>query len=102
MHFKPSIVVISKYGKFFLRIRLRCWNGSTWIYLCFSIDCKSHLIIGFIPIRKVRQTTSRNALKKTYNLEYGADTLEIHKDACAAPSTNVLIVDDVLATGGTA
>ena len=37
----------------------------------------------------------------TYDLEYGTDTLEMHKDAIV-PGTRVLIVDDLLATGGTA
>jgi len=61
-----------------------------------ATQCKK----GFIPIRKSgklpHQTYSEN-----YGLEYGQDTLEIHKDACG-PELNVLIVDDVLATGGTA
>lgn len=55
---------------------------------------------GFIPIRKPGKlpwTTRRNE----YMLEYGSDALEIHDDA-ATPSDRVLIVDDVLATGGTA
>lgn len=42
-----------------------------------------------------------NTLKTTYQLEYGSDTLEIHADAIY-PGCNVLVVDDVLATGGTA
>ena len=55
---------------------------------------------GFIPIRKPGKlpwTTRRNE----YKLEYGSDSLEIHDDA-AAPHDRILIVDDVLATGGTA
>ena len=55
---------------------------------------------GVIPIRKVGKlpfTTQR----VTYDLEYGTDALEVHVDACAR-GANVLIVDDVLATGGTA
>jgi adenine phosphoribosyltransferase len=40
-------------------------------------------------------------MRETYALEYGTDTLEIHDDACAK-GANVLIVDDLLATGGTA
>ena len=55
---------------------------------------------GIIPIRKVGKLpyTTRRV---TYALEYGTDALEVHVDACAA-GANVLIVDDVLATGGTA
>lgn len=55
---------------------------------------------GFIPIRKPGKLPSK-ALKETYDLEYGKDALEIHEDAVAA-GQRVLVVDDVLATGGTA
>jgi adenine phosphoribosyltransferase len=56
--------------------------------------------LGFIPIRKSGKLPSAT-YQESYGLEYGTDTLEIHKDSCG-PGTNVLIVDDVLATGGTA
>ena len=55
---------------------------------------------GFIPIRKPGKLPSK-ALKETYDLEYGKDALEIHEDAVQG-GQRVLIVDDVLATGGTA
>ncbi len=55
---------------------------------------------GFIPIRKYGKLPSAT-YSEDYGLEYGHDTLEIHKDACG-PGAKVLIVDDVLATGGTA
>ena len=55
---------------------------------------------GFIPIRKPGKLPSE-ALKETYDLEYGQDALEIHTDAVNT-GQRVLIVDDVLATGGTA
>src|SRR5205807_5065523 len=55
---------------------------------------------GFIPVRKPKKLPS-DRLSVTYDLEYGADTLEIHRDAIAA-GHRVLIVDDLLATGGTA
>jgi adenine phosphoribosyltransferase len=55
---------------------------------------------GFVPIRKPRKLPAE-VLKWTYDLEYGNDTLEIHKDAIA-PGQRVLICDDLLATGGTA
>jgi adenine phosphoribosyltransferase len=55
---------------------------------------------GFIPIRKPGKLPSK-ALKETYDLEYGTDALEIHEDAVQG-GQRVLIVDDVLATGGTA
>ena len=55
---------------------------------------------GFIPIRKPGKLPAK-ALKESYDLEYGKDALEIHEDAVHA-GQRVLIVDDVLATGGTA
>jgi adenine phosphoribosyltransferase len=55
---------------------------------------------GFVPVRKPKKLPSdREAV--TYALEYGTDSLEIHKDAIE-PGGRVLIVDDLLATGGTA
>lgn len=56
--------------------------------------------VGFIPIRKPGKLPSKT-LKVRYELEYSKDTLEIHKDAIEA-GKRVLIVDDLLATGGTA
>ena len=55
---------------------------------------------GFIPIRKPGKLPAK-AIKETYDLEYGKDALEIHADA-VEQGQRVLIVDDVLATGGTA
>src|SRR5919204_3835042 len=55
---------------------------------------------GFVPIRKPRKLPAETA-RVTYELEYGSDTLEIHKDAIR-PGQRVIIVDDLLATGGTA
>jgi adenine phosphoribosyltransferase len=55
---------------------------------------------GFIPVRKPGKLPAR-AITETYDLEYGTDALEIHADAVER-GQRVLIVDDVLATGGTA
>ncbi len=55
---------------------------------------------GFVPIRKPGKLPAETA-KWSYELEYGVDTLEIHKDAIQ-PGQKVIIVDDLLATGGTA
>ncbi|HUO59976.1 MAG TPA: adenine phosphoribosyltransferase [Candidatus Acidoferrales bacterium] len=55
---------------------------------------------GFVPVRKPKKLPAET-VKWTYDLEYGSDTLEIHKDAIK-PGQRVLIVDDLLATGGTA
>jgi adenine phosphoribosyltransferase len=55
---------------------------------------------GFVPVRKPKKLPSITE-RVEYELEYGTDILEIHKDAIE-PGQKVLIVDDVLATGGTA
>ena len=55
---------------------------------------------GFSPVRKPGKLPA-STLKASYNLEYGSDALEIHADAVRA-GQRVLIVDDLLATGGTA
>ena len=55
---------------------------------------------GFIPIRKPGKLPAKT-LRESFSLEYGSDAIEIHQDA-VAPGQTVLIVDDVLATGGTA
>jgi adenine phosphoribosyltransferase len=55
---------------------------------------------GFIPLRKPGKLPWKT-VRHDYELEYGVDALEAHADA-AAPGSRVLIVDDVLATGGTA
>lgn len=54
---------------------------------------------GFVPVRKKGKLPFKT-ISTTYELEYGTDTLEIHKDAIA-PGEKVLIIDDLLATGGT-
>jgi adenine phosphoribosyltransferase len=55
---------------------------------------------GFAPVRKKGKLPS-TTVRESYDLEYGTDCLEIHADA-VQPGQNVLIIDDVLATGGTA
>ena len=60
----------------------------------------SNLNAGFVPIRKPGKLPAEK-IAQTYALEYGSDTLEIHKDAIQK-GENVLVHDDVLATGGTA
>jgi adenine phosphoribosyltransferase len=55
--------------------------------------------ISFIPVRKPGKLP-RSTISQSYQLEYGTDTLEIHQDALTADD-KILIVDDLLATGGT-
>jgi adenine phosphoribosyltransferase len=59
-----------------------------------------HFGAGFVPVRKAGKLPWETRSEE-YELEYGTETLEIHRDAFS-PGERVLIVDDVLATGGTA
>jgi adenine phosphoribosyltransferase len=56
--------------------------------------------LGFVPVRKAGKLPSKTR-SNSYELEYGMDSVEIHEDALE-PGEKVLIVDDVIATGGTA
>ena len=82
---------------------------STPIGLVLGIEARGFIIApavayalgyGFIPVRKEKKLPAERE-RIEYALEYGTDVLEIHKDAIS-PGQNVLIIDDVLATGGTA
>ncbi|MGL4822344.1 MAG: adenine phosphoribosyltransferase [Plesiomonas shigelloides] len=55
--------------------------------------------VGFVPVRKPGKLP-REVIAESYALEYGTDTLEMHVDAIV-PSDKVLVIDDLLATGGT-
>jgi adenine phosphoribosyltransferase len=59
-----------------------------------------HFNAGFVPLRKAGKLPF-DTMSQSYELEYGTETLELHSDAIT-PQDRVLIVDDVLATGGTA
>ena len=65
----------------------------------FSAPMAYQLDAGFVPVRKLGKLPAET-VSVEYELEYGTNTLEIHKDAIA-PGQKVLIVDDLLATGGT-
>ena len=62
------------------------------------LACK--LGAGFVPIRKPNKLPA-DTIKETYSLEYGTDTIEMHADAVKS-GDRVLVIDDLLATGGTA
>lgn len=65
----------------------------------FGAPLALNLGIGFVPVRKPGKLP-RATIREDYQLEYGHDSLEIHTDAINADD-NVLVVDDLLATGGT-
>ena len=56
--------------------------------------------VGFVPMRKPGKLPAET-IRETYDLEYGTDTIEMHEDAVEA-GQKILVVDDLLATGGTA
>jgi adenine phosphoribosyltransferase len=65
----------------------------------FGIAMAQALSAGFVPVRKPRKLP-RAVHRVSYELEYGSDTVEMHQDA-VSPGQRVLLVDDLLATGGT-
>jgi adenine phosphoribosyltransferase len=65
----------------------------------FGAPLALELGLGFVPVRKPGKLP-RETMSESYELEYGTDTLEIHVDAIEA-GDKVLVVDDLLATGGT-
>lgn len=65
----------------------------------FAAPLAYMLGVGFIPVRKPNKLPGES-ISQSYELEYGSDNLEIHIDAIE-PGERVLIVDDLLATGGT-
>jgi len=66
----------------------------------FGAAVADRLRAGFVPVRKPGKLPSKTR-QESYALEYGSDALELHEDAFG-PGHRVLIVDDLLATGGTA
>ena len=65
----------------------------------FGTVVAARLGVGFVPVRKLGKLPWKT-VKQSYDLEYGKDTIEIHRDAIEK-GRRVLVVDDVLATGGT-
>ena len=65
----------------------------------FGATLAYELGVGFVPIRKKGKLPSKT-VDLTYQKEYECDTIEIHED-CIEPGQNVLLIDDLLATGGT-
>jgi len=66
----------------------------------FGAPVAHALGVGFLPVRKAGKLP-HVTLQASYDLEYGSASIEIHADS-VSPGTRVLVVDDVLATGGTA
>ena len=88
-----KIIEISKKIKFDKVAAIESRGFILGAALAQSLNC------GFVPIRKKGKLPYK-VISETYDLEYGKDTLEIHVDALEA-NNNVVLIDDVLATGGT-
>jgi adenine phosphoribosyltransferase len=83
----------------FLKTRVDAVVGMESRGFIFSAPMAYRLGVGFVPVRKLGKLPAETASVE-YALEYGTNTLEIHKDAIGK-GERVLIVDDLLATGGT-
>ena len=90
-----------------IEVMVAPWRGIA-LDAVFAIESRGFILgagvsrvlgLGFVPLRKAGKLPAR-IHGQDYALEYGSDRLEIHADA-VAPGARVLIVDDVLATGGT-
>jgi len=66
----------------------------------FGMPVAQRLGVGFIPVRKAGKLPHKT-VSESFDLEYGTDSLEIHEDSVTSDD-NILIIDDLLATGGTA
>ncbi len=95
--FKHSIDLLAKHYE---KQRIEYIAGIEARGFIFGSALAYKLGVGFIPIRKPGKLPSKTE-RISYDLEYGQDSLEIHTDA-VEPGKRVLIVDDLLATGGTA
>ena len=94
--FKKSVDLLARKFK---KERIECVVGVEARGFIFGAALAYKLKAGFVPVRKKGKLPAKTK-SVTYQLEYGTDVLEIHEDALA-PETRVLIVDDLLATGGT-
>src|SRR5919198_4923249 len=89
--------LIDALSEFYLPKRVDLVLGIEARGFIFGPALAYRLNAGFVPVRKPKKLPAQTA-KVTYDLEYGTDTLEIHKDAVAR-GQRVVIVDDLLATG---
>ncbi|MBP7459991.1 MAG: adenine phosphoribosyltransferase [Candidatus Delongbacteria bacterium] len=89
-------VLVERYS----RLRIQAVAGIESRGFIFGGALAHRLRTGFIPIRKKGKLPAETVVEE-YELEYGTDRIEVHKDA-VLPDTRVLMVDDLIATGGTA
>jgi adenine phosphoribosyltransferase len=92
--------LIDAFSEYYLNKQIDVVMGIEARGFIFGPALAYRLNAGFVPVRKPKKLPAET-IHYTYDLEYGSDTLEIHKDAIQ-PGQRVVIVDDLLATGGTA
>ena len=92
--------LIDAFSEYYISKRVDLVLGIEARGFIFGPALAYRLNAGFVPVRKPKKLPAETA-KVTYQLEYGSDSLEIHKDA-VQHAQRVIIVDDLLATGGTA
>ena len=91
--------VVDKFSEHYANQKIDVIVGAEARGFLFGPAVAINLGAGFVPVRKPGKLPYET-VSKTYDLEYGTDTLEIHKDAVKT-GDNVLMMDDLLATGGT-
>ncbi|MDR1782052.1 MAG: adenine phosphoribosyltransferase [Bacilli bacterium] len=89
----------TKFTEFALEVDAQLIVGPEARGFIFGCPVATNLQLGFIPVRKPKKLP-RDVISKTYDLEYGSNTLCMHADSIKK-GQKVLIVDDLLATGGT-
>lgn len=94
--FKEACLELTEYAK---ELKIDVVAGPEARGFIFGCPIANNLGVGFVPIRKPKKLP-RETVSVSYALEYGTNTLCMHKDA-VKPGQRVLIVDDLLATGGT-
>ncbi len=90
---------IDQFAERYADRRIDCIVAAESRGFIFGAPLALRLNAGFVPVRKPGKLPF-STHKHSYDLEYGSDTLEIHSDA-ALPGQRVLVIDDLLATGGT-
>lgn len=97
------------FGEVVRALAARHTQGGQPVDLIAGVEARGFIIgaalahelgVGFVPVRKVGKLPGET-VQRSYDLEYGSATIEVHADA-VTPGQRVLLVDDVLATGGTA
>lgn len=94
--FKETIRLLAQYAK---KVGAEVIVGPESRGFIYGCPVAYELNIGFVPARKPNKLP-REVISVEYDLEYGTSSLEIHKDSIK-PNQKVLIIDDLLATGGT-